>query len=58
MYLFGTVVSGSHGFIIYFYNAFFFSHMACQEERAEIAVTLAENGANLYIQNKVREPYN
>ena len=27
--------------------------MACQEERAEIAVTLVENGANLHIQNKV-----
>lgn len=28
-------------------------HMACEEERAEIAVTLVENGANLYIQNKI-----
>lgn len=27
--------------------------MACQEERAEIAVILVENGANLHIQNKV-----
>ena len=35
------------------YNAFLFSHMACQEERAEIAVILVENGANLHIQNKV-----
>ena len=29
--------------------------MACQEERAEIAVTLVENGASLNIQNKVRD---
>jgi len=35
-----------------------FSHMACEEGRAEIAVTLVENGANLYIQNKVSQgPY-
>ena len=32
--------------------------MACEEGRAEIAVTLLENGANLYIQNKVSQgPY-
>lgn len=32
--------------------------MACEEGRAEIAVTLVENGANLYIQNKVSQgPY-
>lgn len=29
--------------------------MACQEERAEIAVILVENGANLHIQNKVED---
>jgi len=29
--------------------------MACEEERAEIAVTLVENDANLYIQNKVSQ---
>ena len=28
--------------------------MACQEERAEIAVTLVQNGANLHVLNKVR----
>jgi len=32
--------------------------MACEEGRAEIAVTLVENGANLYIRNKVSQgPY-
>ena len=31
--------------------------MACEEERAEIAVTLVENGANLYIQNKVSQDF-
>ena len=36
------------------YMLFCFSHMACEEGRAEIAVTLVENGANIYIQNKVR----
>ena len=35
----------------------FCSHMACEEERAEIAVTLVENGANLYIQNKVSQDF-
>ena len=32
---------------------FFRSHMACEEDRAEIAVTLVENGATLSIENKV-----
>ena len=33
------------------------SHMACEEKRAEIAVTLVENGANLYIPNKVSHDF-
>ncbi|XP_022778482.1 26S proteasome non-ATPase regulatory subunit 10-like isoform X1 [Stylophora pistillata] len=31
-------------------------HMACEEDRAEIAVTLVENGASLYIENKMNMP--
>lgn len=30
--------------------------MACEEDRAEIAVTLVENGASLYIENKMNMP--
>lgn len=35
---------------------FFCSHMACEEDRAEIAVTLVENGATLSIENKMKMP--
>ncbi|CAH3040504.1 unnamed protein product [Pocillopora meandrina] len=31
-------------------------HMACEEDRAEIAVTLVENGATLSIENKMKMP--